>query len=130
VSSATITHESTWRKYTRPVDRAVARDARLSWGARGLFIFLADLPEGWRIQISHLTSMAPDGRDAVRARLGELERVGAVRIEPVRLVDGTCCGYRWIIFAPENWAKESPLKYDKTDNGKTDVGFSVAKVLL
>lgn len=95
--------------FAKPIVRALLRDGRLSWGARGLFAFLWDLPVGWKPNIAHLAKMGPDGRDAVRARLAELEAIGALRIEPIRGPDGKLAGKRWVLVAPERWARESPL---------------------
>lgn len=33
--------------YAKPIHRALLRDARLSFGARGLFAFIWDLPRNW-----------------------------------------------------------------------------------
>lgn len=103
--------------YTVPLARALLRDRRLSWGAKGLFAFLWDCPRGWRPKVAHLQKMGPEGRDAVRAKLEELERVGAVRKEPLFDLDekgepikgGKIRGSRWLLFAPDLWAIESPL---------------------
>lgn len=95
--------------FAKPLARALLRDARLSWGARGLFAFLWDLPGGWRPNVQHIAKMGRDGRDAVRARLAELEEVGALRIEPIRVEGGQLAGKRWVLVAPERWARESQL---------------------
>jgi len=98
-------------EFAVPINRAVLRDQRLSFGARGVFCFIWDLPAGWKLRLSHLAGMSPDGRDAIRSRLRELERVGAVEIEPIRDANtGRVSGKRWIVFAPELWAKDSGLK--------------------
>jgi hypothetical protein len=96
--------------FSVPIHRAAMRDARLSWAARGLFAFLWDLPANWRPNTGHLERMGPDGRHAVRARLAELERVGALRLEVVRGIDGRVSGSRWVIVSPERWAREAPLR--------------------
>lgn len=92
-----------------PLPRAVFRDARLTFGARGLFAFLWDLPDGWVLRLGHLVKMGPEGRDALRARLRELEQVGAVRIEAIRAEGGRVAGKRWVLMAAERWAIEAPL---------------------
>jgi hypothetical protein len=43
--------------YSKPLARALLRDSRLSFGARGLFAFLWDLPGGWRTNTAHLASI-------------------------------------------------------------------------
>lgn len=95
-------------RYARPMARAALRDSRLTWGARAIFWFLWDCPRNWRPRISHLVAMAPEGRDAVRARIRELEKIGAMRLEPI-LDGGLVRGRRWVLVAPERWAVETPL---------------------
>ncbi len=134
--------------YTRPIARALLRDTRLTFGARGLFAFLWDLPEGWVIRRKHLATMGPEGLDAISSRLKELMHVGAMFIEPIRededgnpIPGGRIAGKRWVLVAPEQWAIESPLAREpspdatSTEDGKTPlsvlptVGKSAAKVL-
>lgn len=100
--------------FSRPLARALLRDRRLSWGARGLFAFLWDCPRGWRPSAAHLSTMGPDGITAVRARLRELETVAALRYDAIRNPDGTLAGKRWVIRAPELWAEEAPLTIRET----------------
>lgn len=120
--------------FSKPIARAVLRDSRLSFGARGLFCFLWDLPPGWRPRASHLASMGPDGRDAIRSRLAELEKVGALRIDRIRNHDGTLAGKRWVLIAADRWATESPLSANKSEerdsrsSAQPIIGNPVAKV--
>lgn len=96
--------------FAQPIHRAVLRDRRLSWGARGLFAFLWDLPDGWKLRSSHLAGMGPDGLTAVRSRLGELEVVQALRQEPLKDPEtGRLAGKRWVVRSPVLWAVEAPL---------------------
>lgn len=96
--------------YAKPLARALLRDSRLSFGARGLFSFLWDLPQGWRANSSHLVSQSPQGKTAVRTLLKELESVGAMRDEVIRGEGGKLAGKRWVLVSPDRWAVESPLK--------------------
>lgn len=100
--------------YSKPLARALLRDCRLSFGARGLFAFLWDLPRGWRTNSTHLALMSPQGRDAVRTLLKELETVGAMRDEPIQNAAGRLEGRRWVLVAPERWAIEASLSTNKT----------------
>jgi hypothetical protein len=113
VSAAFEIHREGEINYAKPLARALLRDGRLSFGARGLFSFLWDLPGGWRTNSEHLASMSPQGRDAVRTLLKELEKVGAMRSEPVRNENGKMAGKRWILVSPERWAIESSLSPSK-----------------
>lgn len=96
-------------EFSKPIARAVLRDRRLSFGARGLFIFVWDLPAGWRPNIGHLSRMGPERKDAIRSRLRELQNVGAIRFEPIQSDDGKLRGTRWILVNPQKWARISSL---------------------
>ena len=112
-----VVHEGR-ENYAVPMHRAALRDARLSWGARGLFNFLCDLPSNWKPNATHLAEMGPEGRAAVRARLAELQKIGAVRLEKLRDPENKkLLGTRWVIVSPGSWAREAPLK--KTESQKT-----------
>lgn len=128
--------------FTVPLPRALFRDVRLTFGARGLFAFLWDLPDGWRYNLAHLALMGPEGRDALRARLRELQEIGAVRIEAIRedgdgnpIPGGRVSGKRWVLVAAERWAVEAPLAItrdpqtdkDCSEDGKTR--FSVKPII-
>lgn len=96
-------------EFTRPIQRAVLRDIRLSYGARGLFCFIWDLPRNWKPNIAHLAEMGPEGKEAVRSRLKELRAVGAMRIEPLRIEGGMVAGKRWVLADPAKWAIQGSL---------------------
>ena len=139
MSDIKIQHEGR-EPFRAQIPRSVLRDQRLTFGARGLFAFLWDLPGGWEIRLAHLAALGPEGRDAVRARLRELERVGAIRIEEQRRDNGTISGKAWIMITPDRWAVESPLssakKYkeiklnsDIPTSAYSDFGDPDAKVL-
>lgn len=100
-----------------PIPRALFRDVRLTFGARGLFAFLWDLPQGWVLRLDHLVKMGPEGRDAIRARLRELEQVGAMRIEAIRAASGRVAGKRWVLIAADRWAIEAPLARETLQDG-------------
>ncbi|MEU9412248.1 hypothetical protein AB0E08_42050 [Streptomyces sp. NPDC048281] len=65
------------------------RDSRLSFKAKGIFGYVSTHRDGWQITIAHLVSQGPDGREAVRAGLKELERYGYLVRERLRRPDGT-----------------------------------------
>lgn len=53
-----------------------ARDATLSWKARGLLAYLASHSEGFRVSLSLLMRAATDGRESLMSGLAELEESG------------------------------------------------------
>ncbi|MGC9501019.1 hypothetical protein [Streptomyces sp. WG7] len=65
------------------------RDARLSYRAKGIFGYVSTHRSGWRVRIADLVRLGPDGRDAVRAGLRELEEHGYLICERLRHPDGT-----------------------------------------
>ncbi|WP_445061897.1 hypothetical protein [Streptomyces sp. SAS_260] len=65
------------------------RDTRLSYKAKGAFGYVSTHRDGWQVTIADLVRLGPDGREAVRAALGELERHGYLLRERLRRPDGT-----------------------------------------
>jgi hypothetical protein len=70
------------RKHERDfliVANTTVQDERLSWGARGLLVYLLSLPPDWDIRVSHLQKQGGQrgsGRDALRGMLRELQEFG------------------------------------------------------
>ncbi|MET7685181.1 hypothetical protein [Streptomyces sp. NPDC005423] len=65
------------------------RDTRLSYKAKGAFGYVSTHRDGWQVTIADLVRLGPDGREAVRAALVELERHGYLVRERLRRPDGT-----------------------------------------
>lgn len=65
------------------------RDSRLSYRAKGIFGYVSTHRDGWQVTVAHLVSVGPDGREAVRAGLKELERYGYLIRERLRRPNGT-----------------------------------------
>jgi len=60
------------------------RDGRLSLRARGLFALLLSNVEGWKLTVSQLQQDNPEGRDAIRSAILELEEFGYLQREQSR----------------------------------------------
>ncbi|MER6851616.1 MULTISPECIES: hypothetical protein [Streptomyces] len=65
------------------------RDGRLSYKAKGIFGYVSTHRSGWQVTIADLVRLGPDGREAVRAGLKELEEHGYLIRERLRRPDGT-----------------------------------------
>ncbi|MGW2938151.1 hypothetical protein ACWDA7_41590 [Streptomyces sp. NPDC001156] len=65
------------------------RDSRLSYKAKGIFGYVSTHRDGWQVTLTHLVAVGPDGREAVRAGLKELERYGYLIRERLRRANGT-----------------------------------------
>ncbi|MEV5645071.1 hypothetical protein AB0L67_33845 [Streptomyces flaveolus] len=65
------------------------RDGRLSYKAKGIFGYVSTHRSGWQVTIADLVRLGPDGREAVRAGLKELQEHGYLIRERLRRPDGT-----------------------------------------
>jgi hypothetical protein len=79
------------------LDKAISEDRRLSWGARGLLIYLLGKPNHWQVSTSALInetadSSKPLARDGVHALMRELIQAGYCTRHPRRSADGTMSG--------------------------------------
>lgn len=52
------------------------RDARLSFGARGMLAFLLSQPDDWEVSTAHLIKSSPAGKTAVYSMINELVDLG------------------------------------------------------
>lgn len=97
------------------IRNAWARDGRLSLRARGLLLQLYSHRAGWEVTIESLMRVNPEGRNAIRAAIGELEQHGYLRRQQ-QVSDGRYGGMDYIVCDP------LISGVGKTDIGKTDVG--------
>ncbi|MFD4953459.1 hypothetical protein [Streptomyces sp. NPDC058451] len=65
------------------------RDPKISFKAKGIFGFISTHRAGWHVTVADLVRAGPDGRDAVRGGLSELQRHGYLVREQLRHDDGT-----------------------------------------
>lgn len=76
------------------LDKRISEDARLSWAARGLLVFILGKPDNWRISVEQLieqtqSSARPTGRDGIYGLLQELITAGYVERVQRRRNDGS-----------------------------------------
>nr|WP_093694710.1 hypothetical protein [Streptomyces sp. 2231.1] len=71
------------------IANSLFRDVRLSYKAKGIFGCISTHRDGWQITLAHLATVGPDGREAVRAGLKELEWYGYLVRERLRRPNGT-----------------------------------------
>lgn len=118
--------------FTKPIKRALLRDARLSYGARGLFAMLWDFPSDWVFYSSHIVGMSPCGMTQLKSYLKELRNIGAIKILPKQLSNeeaielnkisqknyraGQITGKQWILNNPDYWAIEISLSSANNSN--------------
>ncbi len=63
----------------KTINTTFAQDARLTWGARGLMVYLLSKPDDWSVKTYDLIRQSPAGRDAVLRILKELQTFGYLK---------------------------------------------------
>ncbi len=117
-----MSHRTGIRRAELPTDHFTTisnrwvRDKRLTWKARGVLAWLASHKIGFRVSEKALIAAAPDGRDAVRGAVKELETHGYLVRERQRARSGKLGGVDYILCDP--WTAGNQLV-------STNDGFSV-----
>jgi len=84
-------------RYT-PVWNETIQNRALSWKARGILVYMLSMPEDWTFRVSDLEKRAPDGKDALRTGIQELEDAGHVYRARSHAEDGTFDGMIWDVY--------------------------------
>lgn len=102
-----------------------ARDGRLSLRARGLLVQLLSHRPGWEVSTASLVRDNPEGRDAIRKAIRELEKFGYLKRTQLR--DGTeFSGMEYVLQEPPQEGCGFPVDGFPVD-GNPDVGESTPK---
>ncbi|MDO9393826.1 MAG: hypothetical protein Q7T42_07635 [Methylotenera sp.] len=117
--------------FSRPFKRALFRDKRITFGAKGVFATLWDFPDGWIFYLSFIVGMSPGGITQLKTYLKELKYFGAISIVLKRLSAeealemtkrgfkvykaGQVVGRQWILNHPDLWAIDFPLSNQKSN---------------
>jgi hypothetical protein len=137
MSQIHITKNGEESAFSKPLKRALLRDKRLSYGARGLFAMLWDYPSNWTYHLSNIVEMSPNGMFQLKRYINELKVVGAISILPRRLDDdeakaksestakqykaGQLSGWNWILNHPDLWAIEALLAKNSPKDRFSDI---------
>ena len=70
------------------ISNNVLRDKELSMKDRGVFCTICSLPDGWNFSVSGLSAIVPDGVDAIRSSIINLEELGYMERTKTRGKDG------------------------------------------
>ena len=73
----------------------ITKDKRLSWKAKGIWLYAFSRPNDWVFHTNDLMNQSTDGRDSVRAGLKELENCGYLKRERKRNV-GKFNNIEWV----------------------------------
>jgi len=109
------------KNYTS-VNNFICKDNRLSWKAKGIWLYAFSRPDDWVFYTSDLEKHATDGRDSVRRGLRELEEYGYLRRVQKRDADGSFTSIEWHFFETPQELKNSLPETDfpSTDKASPD----------
>lgn len=79
------------------ISNIVVRDSRLSWKARGIFLYLWSQANEWQFYVSEVATHATDGESALRTGLKELEHYGYLERNHRHNDSGSFDGMDWIL---------------------------------
>lgn len=77
------------------VDNKFIREERLSWKARGIFLYLYAQADDWNFYEAEVALHATDGKDSLHSGLQELERLGYLRRVRGRKEQGKFANMIW-----------------------------------
>lgn len=106
--------------------KAPIQDAKLSWKAKGLLIYLLSLPDDKTIKISEMAEIASDGESSLRSGIRELRDAGYIRQETIRNSKGVITGTEYVVREypdmdnpdPENPHVENPHMENRSKSGE------------
>lgn len=97
------------------IDKAVLKDSRISWQAKGLLGYLLAQPNNWTVQVSDLVKRSTNGRDSVYSIISELVETGYMTKQPRKCVRGRWGGVDYTVY-------ENPTIYGPPYTGFPDTG--------
>ncbi|MEE6647955.1 conserved phage C-terminal domain-containing protein [Limosilactobacillus pontis] len=121
--------KKTNNNYTN-ISNVLARDKRLSWKARGIFLYMWSQADNWQFYVKELVSHATDGEGSLTSGLKELEKYGYLKRAHRQTKNGVFDGMDWVLSdqpslqqgkkATDGKTKEKALKNPKNpSDGKT-----------
>jgi hypothetical protein len=106
------------------IDNTPIHDTSISWGAKGLLVYLLSLPNNWKINIEHLKNQAKNGRDSTNGKITELRKAGYIKRDNIiHKKEGKFIGYDYVVYETplpieeRDTVTEKPLRVSR--NGKT-----------
>lgn len=93
------------------INNKALRDTRLGINARGVLVTLLSFPADWNFSVSGLTKILPNGKDAIRKALNELEKYGYIKRTQERNVNGKFISKCQITDIPGTFLEETDKLY-------------------
>jgi hypothetical protein len=95
------------------IDNAAILDAKLSFRAKGILLYLMSRPDDWKVYESEVAEHSIDGIKSVRSGIKELIDAGYIIRNSLRNEKGRFQGYEYLVY-------DIPTETPKTENGETD----------
>lgn len=88
------------------INNTICRDKRLSWKAKGIWLYAFSRPDDWKFHIDDLVNQSSDGEKSVKAGLRELEDFGYLVREQSKDENGKFSNSEWTFFEVPQEIKE------------------------
>ena len=108
------------------IDNSAVQDPNLGLKATGLLSLLISYPSNWKISLSHLCGVKPDGRDSILSGLAELSQAGYLLYLRWRDAGGLWSS-RYIVFETPQLKEKYLEQMPKEDVEKITNPFSPSK---
>jgi hypothetical protein len=103
------------------INNTICRDNRLSWKAKGIWLYAFSRPDDWHFHFSDLMNQSTDGESSLRAGLKELEDCGyLIRIRN-KDITGKFIDSDWEFFEKPKEIKEKVPQGENPVVGKRNV---------
>ena len=93
-------------------------DERLSWKAKGIFLYLASKPNDWEFYMTEIEKNATDGKQSLQSGVKELEQFNYLIRQKAKTEEGTFTGWKWTLTIPISRQSVNPSD-GKADRRKT-----------
>lgn len=104
------------------INNTICTDKRLSWKAKGIWLYAFSRPDDWVFHLNDLINQSTDGKESVRSGIKELEKAGYLRRSQKR-TDGKFGQADWDFNeTPQETLKEKVPKSGNPSTAKTTTG--------
>ena len=98
------------------INPSIVKDNRISWKAKGLWLYAFSRPNDWKFYLSDLVKQSTDGRDSVYKGLHELEKHGYLfRHQQKDPKSGRYINLAWCFFETPKTPQEIQKMFPETD---------------
>lgn len=102
------------------VNTTIVTDNRLSWKAKGIWLYAFSRPNDWQFHENDLINRSADARHSVRSGLKELEQVGYLYRKQIRDEKGRLGDSDWIFFETPKTKEEIEKMFPSSENPSTE----------